>query len=152
MSLFVRPCAVTAGRQRSRTYYQVLGISADEQDPKVIEEVALRCSSHVRTYQLTRETECTLQLNEIAQAMMTLLDPARRREYDLSLGKPLSPARSDPEPPGERDTPVLLQGKSAPSAAGEASLVLLFISDEGLLFIRDGGSCEVKLVYRRRAR
>ena len=79
-------------REPSRTYYQVLDISPDEQDPKVIEEAALRCSSHVRAYQLTRESECTLRLNEIARALITLLDPVRRREYDLGLGKPLGPA------------------------------------------------------------
>jgi hypothetical protein len=81
-----------------------------------------------------------LRLNEIAQALITLLDPVRRREYDLSLGKPLSSALSDRLPPGRRDTPVLLRGKSAPPAPGEDTLVLV---------IGDGGTCEVKLVYRR---
>src|SRR5271166_4108070 len=109
MSLLVRPCASTAGRQPSRTYYQVLDVSPDEQDPKVIEEAALRCSGHVRTYQLTRESECTLRLNEIAEAMMTLLDPVHRRAYDQSLGKPLSAALPNGQPPGERDTSILPQ-------------------------------------------
>src|SRR5271166_3882874 len=106
MSLLVRPCASTAGRQPSRTYYQVLDVSPDEQDPKVIEEAALRCSGHVRSYQLTRAAECTQRLNEIAQALITLLDPVRRREYDLSRGKPLSPALSERRPPGRRHSPV----------------------------------------------
>src|ERR1700722_16291197 len=130
MSLLVPPCAFTAGRQPSRTYYQVLDVSPDEQDPKVIEEAALRCSGHVRAYQLTRESECTLRLKEIAHALITLLDPVRRREYDLSLGKPHSPALSERRPPGRRDSSVLRQGKSA--------------------LPRDGGTCDVKLVYRRR--
>src|SRR5580700_6971454 len=92
-------CAFAAERQPSRTYYQVLDISPDEQDPQVIEEAALRCSAHVRAYQLTRESECTLRLNEIARAMITLLDPVRRREYDLGLGSCLTQAPPDRKPP-----------------------------------------------------
>jgi hypothetical protein len=140
MLLLVRPGAATADRQSSRTYYQVLDISPNEQDPKVIEEAALRCSGHVRTYQLTCESECTPRLKQIAEALITLLDPIRRREYDQGLGKPRSPALPERRPPGRRDTPLLLRGKSAPSAPGEDTLVLL---------IGDGGTCDVKLVYRR---
>jgi hypothetical protein len=139
MSLLDWPCASAAGGQASRTYYQVLDISLYEQDPKVIEEAALRCSSNVRTYQLTHESECTLRLNEIAQVLITLLDPVRRRDYDLGIAKPLSPALSERRPPGRRDTPVLPQGKSAASAPGEDTLGLLI----------DGRTCDVKLVYRR---
>jgi hypothetical protein len=139
MSLLIRPSPSTAGGQPSRTYYQVLDISPDEQDPNVIEEAALRCSGHVRTYQLTCESECTPRLNEIAQAMITLLDPVRRLEYDLGLGKPQSPELPKRRPAGRRDTPVLPRGESAPSAPGEGSIVLL---------IGDGGSCDVKLVYQ----
>jgi serine/threonine-protein kinase RsbW len=130
----VGPCASTAGRPPSRTYYQVLGISPDEQDPQVIEEAALRCSAHVRTYQLTRESECAPRLNEIAQALITLLDPVRRRDYDLSLGKP--PKRL---PLGRPDTSVLPQGKDALSSPDEGTLQVV----PGA-----GGACDVKLVYR----
>jgi hypothetical protein len=84
----VRPCASTADSQPSGTYYQLLDVSPDEQDPKVIEEAALRRSIHVRAYQLTRPSESTQRLNEIAQALITLLDSVRRREYDLGIGKP----------------------------------------------------------------
>jgi hypothetical protein len=130
----------SAGRPLSLTYYQVLDISPDEQDARVIEEAALRCSTYVRAYQLTREAECTLRLNEIAQALNTLLDPARRREYDLSLGKCLGPALRQRRPHDEPDTPVLLQGKSAPPAQGE---------DARMFLIGDERTCDVKLVYRR---
>jgi hypothetical protein len=143
MTIRVWPCASTTDRQPPRTYYQVLDISTDEQDAKVIEEAALRCSSHERTYQLTFESECTLRLNEVARAMITLLDPVLRREYDLSLAKPLSTALPERRRPGERDTPLLLQGKSAPPAPGEDTRVLL---------TREEGTCDVKLVYRRDAR
>ncbi len=143
MLLLVRPCAASADRQPFRTYYEVLDISPNEQDPKVIEEAALRCSGHVRAYQLTHESECTLRLNEIARALITLLDPVRRREYDLGLGKPLGPTLLERRPPGQRDTPVLLAGTRALPAPDEDTLVLLS---------SDGGSCDVKLQYRRSAR
>jgi hypothetical protein len=143
MSLLVPPCAASAGMQPSRTYYQVLDISPDEQDPKVIEEAAVRCSGRVRAYQLTREPECTLGLNEIAQALNTLLDPVRRREYDLGLGKPLDTASPERRPPGRQDTSVLLRDKRAPPTPPEGTLVLV---------IGDGGACDVKLVYRQCAR
>jgi hypothetical protein len=143
MLSLVPPCASVPGRQSSRTYYQVLDISPDEQDPQVIEEAAIRCSAQVRAYQLTRESECTLRLNEISQALVTLLDPARRREYDRGLGKVPSPALAERRPCGRRDTRVLLRGKVAPPTPGEGTL---------LLAVGEGGTCDVKLVYRRRAK
>jgi hypothetical protein len=120
----------------------VLNISPDEQDPKAIEEAAVRCSSQVRAYQLTHESECTLRLNEIAQALITLLDPVQRREYDLGFNRPLSSAESEWRAPDKRAPPVWLRGKSARSTPGEDTLALL---------IEDGGNCDVKLVYRKRA-
>jgi hypothetical protein len=142
MLFLVRPCASTAGRQPSRTYYEVLDISPDEHDPKVIEEAALCCSGHVRTYQLTGESECTLRLNEIAQALITLLDPVRRREYDLGLGIPRSPAVSDCVPPESRAPPVLLRDQSASPTMGKNIRVRLS---------GDGRTCDVQLLHRRRA-
>jgi hypothetical protein len=129
------------GRQPLRTYYQVLEVSPAEQDPSVIEAAAVRCSGHVRIYQLTRESECTLRLNEIAEAMITLLDPVRRRQYDLGLCNCPTPALSDPWPSGVREPPRSL-GRKRLSGPGEGPLVIL----NG-----DGGSCDVTLVYRRRA-
>jgi hypothetical protein len=120
--------AVGSGGQPPRTYYQVLGISPDEQDPRVIEEAALCCASRVRCYQLTREWECTLQLNEIAQALSTLLDPVQRREYDRGLGKLPGQTVSERPPPRPR--------RAAP---GEGTLGLL---------ARWGRTCDVQLVYQ----
>jgi hypothetical protein len=127
MFSLVPSCESLAGPQQPRTYYQLLGISPHEQDPRVIEEAALGRSGHVRTYQLTRELESAQRLNEIAQALITLLDPARRRDYDRLLG----------EPPG----PAVLEHSVAPqpAAVGEGTLELL---------IGDWGACDVKLVYR----
>ncbi len=74
---------VTASR--ARNYYELLGIGPDERDPAVIEGAALTRACLVRTYQLVHEAESTRQLNEIAVAMDTLLDPVRRHEYDRGL-------------------------------------------------------------------
>ena len=120
--------AVGSGGQQPRTHYQVLGISPDEPDPRVIEEAALCCAGRVRCYQLTRELECTLQLNEIAQALSTLLDPVQRREYDRGLGK--LPGQTVSERPLPR------QRTAAP---GEDTLGLV---------ASWGRTCDVKLVYR----
>jgi hypothetical protein len=72
--------------QRPPTFYQLLGIAIDEQDLEVIEEAAIRQTAHVRGYQIgPHAAECTRLLNEIAQARQTLLNPAKRKEYDAKL-------------------------------------------------------------------
>jgi hypothetical protein len=74
--------------QRPPTYYQLLGIAPDEADTEVIEEAALRQTSHVRLYQTgPQASECTAILNEIGQARATLLNPEKRRQYDASLAE-----------------------------------------------------------------
>jgi hypothetical protein len=109
-----------------------LGVSRDEQDAHVIEDAALACVIRVRVYQLAREEEVTLRLNEIAQALITLLDPAQRRQYDHHLD--VLTGRALPSPPSVRelDGPV----------SGEARL-RFHKSDEG--------ACDVKLVYQKKA-
>jgi hypothetical protein len=129
MSSLVHPYSPLPGPQQPRTYYQILDISPDEQDPRVIEEAALGCSGHARAYQLTRESESVQRLNGIAQALITLLDPVRRRDYDRRLGEQ-TPVRAVPE---HRPAP------QRPAAPGEGILELL---------IGEGGGCDVKLVYR----
>jgi hypothetical protein len=72
--------------QRPPTCYQLLGVAPDEDDAEVIEEAAIRQTSHVRTYQTGPHTkECTDLLNEIARARTTLLSPTKRKEYDARL-------------------------------------------------------------------
>jgi WD40 repeat protein len=72
--------------QRPPTYYQLLGVAPPETDREVIEEMALRQTSHVRTYQTgPHAADCTRLLNEIAHARTVLLNPARRRAYDAHL-------------------------------------------------------------------
>jgi hypothetical protein len=72
--------------QQPTTCYQLLGVSPSETDAEVIEEMALRQTAHVRTYQTgPRAAECTRLLNELAHARTVLLNPARRRAYDARL-------------------------------------------------------------------
>jgi hypothetical protein len=72
--------------QRPPTCYQLLGVSPSEADPEVIEEMALRQTAHVRTYQTgPHAAACTRLLNEIARARTVLLNPARRSSYDARL-------------------------------------------------------------------
>ncbi len=72
--------------QRPPTCYQLLGVCPSEADAEVIEEMALRQTAHVRTYQTgPHAADCTRLLNEIARARAVLLNPARRRAYDARL-------------------------------------------------------------------
>jgi hypothetical protein len=124
MLLLVPSCAIVSGDQLSLTHYQLLGIAPDERDPRVIEESALACMIRVRAYQWTHEAETTLRLNEIAQALITLLDPERRWQYDRSLDE--DDGRESPE---------------ASSPRPRRPTALPFLPNEG-------GACDVKLVYR----
>ncbi len=64
---------IPSGR-RPPTYYQLLGIAADEMEPEV------------RAFQTGPQAEaCTRLLNEIAQARATLLNPSARTAYDAQL-------------------------------------------------------------------
>ena len=75
-----------AKEEQPPTHYRLLGINASEKDPEVIEEAAIRQTTHVRTNQLGPHAEhCTRLLNEIARARSTLLDPEKRRQYDATL-------------------------------------------------------------------
>ncbi len=71
--------------QRPPTYYQMLGISPDEEDPEVIEEAALMRIAHVRNYQLgPHAEESSRLLRELGEASETLCDPEQRAAYDAA--------------------------------------------------------------------
>src|SRR5438034_7580510 len=72
--------------QRPPTYYQLLGIAPNETDAEVIDEAAVRQTTHIRAYQIgPHAAECTRILNEIAQAKLTLVHPVKRKAYDEQL-------------------------------------------------------------------
>src|SRR5713226_1990989 len=92
------------------TLYQLLGISPDEKDPEVIEEAAIRQTTHVRTYQIgPHAAACTRLLNEIAQARLTLLNPAKRQAYDAGLQAASAPM----------EAPSFWPSEDAPSSPGQ---------------------------------
>jgi WD40 repeat protein len=104
--------------QRPPTYYQLLGVAPSETDREVIEEMALRQTSHVRTYQTgPHAADCTRLLNEIAHARTALLNPARRRAYDAHLRGQRTEDRAQSEVPsaGACTAPVAL-AEEAPAA------------------------------------
>lgn len=97
--------------QRPTTHYQLLGIPAGETDPEVIEDAAVRQSAHVRTYQIGEHAQlCTRLLNEIAQAKLVLLNPAKRRAYDEQLAKVGADKPSDAIRAGAAATPAPASG------------------------------------------
>ena len=72
--------------QQPCTFYQVLWISPQEKDRKVIEEAVIRQTTRVRIYQSGQYArECSNLLNHIAEAGMVLLDPVKRKKYDEQL-------------------------------------------------------------------
>lgn len=88
--------------QRPPTHYQLLGLTAGESDTEVIEEAAIRQTTHVRAYQVgPHATVCTRVLNEISQARQVLLNPAKRKEYDKKLAQQAAAAGP---PPGQQIT------------------------------------------------
>jgi WD40 repeat protein len=110
---------------RPPTYYQLLGISPAEQDREVIEEAAIRQTAHVRTYQLgPHAAECTRILNEIAQARTTLLNPAKRKDYDARLAAKTAQKPSPTPAPPTRPPAGPVTATPAPRPRASAPPVL----------------------------
>lgn len=99
------------------THYRLLGIREGEADREVIEEAAVRQTTHLRTYQIgAHAAECTRILNEIARAKVTLLDPRKKKDYDAQL-----PAKSDAIAAGTpKQTPKQAPKKSTKQGARPA--------------------------------
>jgi hypothetical protein len=119
--------------QRPPTHYQLLGIAVDETDTEVIQEAALRQTSHVRLYQTgPYAAQATTILNEIGQARAVLLNPEKRKQYDASLAPP--PAET---PPGEGEARLEVEasakrqaGSPYPPAGEPASVVAEMVLDD----------------------
>jgi hypothetical protein len=74
--------------QQPPTHYQILGLVHGEDDADVIEEAAIRQTTHVRAYQVGPNGEvCTRILNEIARARQVLLNAESRAAYDRKLAE-----------------------------------------------------------------
>jgi hypothetical protein len=90
--------------KRPQTYYDLLGIAANETDRRFIQEAAIRRISQIRIYQAgPYEQECVRLLNEIAEAETILLDPARRKAYDTRLGQGATDATSQGQAGSRRE-------------------------------------------------
>ena len=138
--------------QRPPTFYQLLGITAGEEDVEVIEEAAIRQTTHVRAYQIgPHSQDCTRLLNEISQARSVLTNPAKRKQYDATLAQktkekvasmpgPANQVTSSPPGPkaaemfADLDSPDLIPaGKKPPTKIAPAS------SKKGLIYLAAGG-------------
>jgi WD40 repeat protein len=107
---------------RPPTHYQLLGLALGESDAEVIEEAAIRQTTHVRAYQVGPHAElCTRILNEISQARQVLLNPQKRKVYDLKLSQ--EAAKKGP-PPAEQIT-----AKPVPPAPAAKTLPATTASD-----------------------
>jgi NPCBM/NEW2 domain len=93
--------------ERPPTHYRLLGLEFGESDAEVIEEAAIRQTSHVRAYQVgPHSADCTRILNEIAQARAVLLNPRKKRDYDRSIApKTASAIKAPITPRADRDAP-----------------------------------------------
>jgi hypothetical protein len=115
-----------APEQRPVTHYRLLSISPNEKDPEVIEDAAIRQTTHVRSYQLGPHADaCQRVLNEIAAARLTLLNPEKRREYDARLPKPAKPRPSATFTASAKSAPTRSKPPSAPKRVGSPNNVLL---------------------------
>ena len=128
--------------QRPITHYQLLSVSPKETDAEVIEDAAIRQSTHVRTYQLGPHAEiCQRVLNEIAQARRTLLDAQKRKEYDATLPKPAKPRPEtvSPEPERSVESPRSSPKKPA-AAAGKGWIAGMVAGGAALVVAAVGGT------------
>jgi WD40 repeat protein len=74
--------------QRPPTLYQLLGLAQGEADAEVIEEAAIRQTTHLRAYQVgPHADDCTKLLNEISAARQVLVNPQKRQDYDSKLAQ-----------------------------------------------------------------
>jgi len=127
-----------AKEEQPPTYYRLLGINANEQDRDVIEEAAIRQTTHVRTNQIgPHAAACQRLLNEIAHARATLLDPVKRREYDLTLAARTARTAAKPKDPiGQRRQRWVL----AAGASGVVALAVVVWIAISMLRGRDDGA------------
>ncbi|HMF15823.1 MAG TPA: LamG-like jellyroll fold domain-containing protein, partial [Gemmataceae bacterium] len=133
--------------QRPPTYYQLLGITQGEEDIEVIEEAAIRQTTHVRAYQIgAHAKECTQLLNEISQARTTLTNPAKRKQYDATL--PQKKERSVTQvtaspPPESKAAPMFADLDDAtelmPATKPVARPAAAARSSKGMLYLAAGG-------------
>lgn len=97
-------------REQPPNCYRLLGVDLFEKDPDVIEQAATQRIAGLRSHQTGPNADVAQRvITEVAAARITLLNPARRTEYDTELqsdmlGEKASPSRSEPMEESERPT------------------------------------------------
>lgn len=82
-------------RDQPPHHYRLLGVELFESDGDVIQNAADQRMSHVRAQSSGQHAEISQQiLNQIAQAKICLLNPARRQEYDQQLKAKIAAAEA----------------------------------------------------------
>lgn len=67
-------------------HYRLLGVKTFESDQVIIRAAAERQTAYLHTYKIGPQSEASQRLlNEVSQAKVCLLDPARKAEYDGQL-------------------------------------------------------------------
>ncbi len=98
--------------ERPPTHYQLLGLRHLEADTHIIAKAVRLRIAHVRQCAGDLYPEQAAQLlREIMAAGETLLDPARKAQYDASLGG-VSPAEDYPQQPGQSPFPAIVPDRS----------------------------------------
>lgn len=88
--------------------YRLLGVALYESDPDVIEAAADQRMAHIRTYQTGKHGPISQKLlNELADARLTLLNPAKKADYDARLRSQTVVAAAVPAEPIPVATPIL---------------------------------------------
>jgi len=94
------PKAIANGRPAGRTFYQVLQVDQDA-DPEVIEAAFKRLAFKYHPDRSTA-SDAADKMRELIAARDVVIDPARRRAYDASVGI----VRPPPRPPAMRPEEV----------------------------------------------
>ncbi|MDG2223732.1 MAG: formylglycine-generating enzyme family protein [Rubripirellula sp.] len=95
--------------------YRLLSTATFEQNLDVIEAASQRQINHLRTYATGPNSELSQELlNEVAAARVTLLNPARKAEYDQALMQSQAASKIDQE---RSQQPIESPAISAPASA-----------------------------------
>lgn len=95
-------------------HYTLLGFGAGVADAEAIEPRVLRQMDLLRQHQLRHPELVTEGMNRLAQALITLTDPAGKTAYDAELGLAASTKLPSPkftravEPPPSRSAPLIV--------------------------------------------
>ena len=101
------------------TFYELLGISLDEEEPAVIKSAAERQKTHVEQFLGTEFNSLAIQLiSQIDEGEITLLSPELRRQYDRQVDLFKKRRKKRQFDPTVAPSPMLMSGSNS---VGEGS-------------------------------